>query len=96
MVCYTVPLAASILIFGGRKALHCENEKNFRFGLLMMGGAIFGVVDHLWNGELTLVGPNWASDIALGFAITGVITLAWVAIEALSFAQHAASAPSSN
>jgi hypothetical protein len=92
MVCYAVPLAASLLIFGGRKVSHQENEKNFRFGLMMAGGSIFGVVDHLWAGELTMVGPNLASDLALGLAITAVITIAWVAMEALSLAPRSASA----
>jgi hypothetical protein len=94
MTCYAVPLAASMLIFGGRKVLHKENEKNFRFGLLMAGGSIFGVVDHIWNGELTMVGPNLASDLLLGVAITAAITVAWIAMETLSLAprQTAASA----
>ena len=92
MVCYAVPTAAAMLIFGGRKALHRENEKNFRFGLMMAGGSIFGAVDHLWNGQLTMVGPNLASDLALGLAITAVITVAWFATEALSLAPRPASA----
>ena len=92
MVCYAVPTAAAMLIFGGRKVLHRENDKNFRFGLMMAGGSIFGVVDHLWNGELTMVGPDLASDLMLGLAITGVITVAWLATEALSLAPRPARA----
>ena len=92
MTCYAVPLAASLLIFGGRKVFHRENEKNFRFGLMMTGGSMFGVVDHLWNGELTMMGPNLASDLMLGVAITCVITVAWMAMEALSLAPRPAPA----
>jgi hypothetical protein len=43
----------------------------------MLGGAVFGVVDHLWNGELFLVGPNIANDVLLGFAITATILAVW-------------------
>jgi hypothetical protein len=87
MTCYAVPLTAAALIFGGRKILHKTDEKSFRFCQMMAGGAIFGVVDHAWNGELFLFGPNLLADLALGVAITGFITLAWFASEALMFAQ---------
>ncbi len=84
MVCYIVPAAASAIIFGSRKKLHQDNEKIRRLNMLMSGGAIFGLVDHLWNGELFLIGPNFVSDIMLGFAITGVILISWLAMEAFS------------
>jgi hypothetical protein len=88
MSCYAVPLAASVIIFGGRKAIHKENEKSFRLGLMMAGGSVFGVVDHAWNGELAMAGPDLASDLLLGVAITASIAIAWAASEFLSLAPH--------
>ena len=44
---------------------------------MLAGGGVFGVVDHLWNGELFLVGANRLWDLALGVAITLAIVAAW-------------------
>jgi hypothetical protein len=44
---------------------------------MLLGGALFGLVDHAWNGELMMISQAWLSDIALGFAITGTITAGW-------------------
>ena len=35
------------------------------------------MIDHLWNGELLLIGPNLLSDLALGTAITAGIFCLW-------------------
>lgn len=58
----------------------------FWLNLLLLGGAIFGVVDHLWNGELLLVSENWMMDLALGFVITAAIFGTWAAVVRLSSA----------
>lgn len=44
---------------------------------MLYGGALFGVVDHLWNGELLLVGSNPLLDIGLGGTITASILGGW-------------------
>jgi len=48
--------------------------------LLLLGGAIFGIVDHLWNGELFLIGENIGYDILLGSVITIITIVVWAAI----------------
>jgi len=79
MVCYTIPTTAAILLhfIRGNKVSWKGSQKYKSLNLLLFGGAIFGVVDHLWNGELFLVGPSILSDISLGFAITATIIVAW-------------------
>jgi hypothetical protein len=42
-----------------------------------LGGTLFGVVDHLWSGELLLIGENWAMDLLLGCTITATIFGGW-------------------
>ncbi|MFH1258134.1 MAG: hypothetical protein ABIG96_05125 [Candidatus Micrarchaeota archaeon] len=91
MVCYAVPTATALAIFVGRKLFHKEHDgKSFRLGQLMLGGTVFGVVDHWWNGELFLLGPNIVADLMLGFAITGAIFGVWLATEAISLAPRPA------
>jgi hypothetical protein len=81
-MCYTVPTAAAIVTTFMWK-------KNKSLGLwwlllLFYGGALFGVIDHLWNGELFLISENWVRDFALGFVITGAIVIAWLVIMAVA------------
>jgi len=52
--------------------------------LMFYGGTLFGVIDHLWNGELFLVSENWIKDLSLGVVITAGIILAWAGILALA------------
>jgi hypothetical protein len=81
-MCYTVPLAASIIttIRGRQK----KEPKSQWLNLMLYGGTLFGVIDHLWNGELFLVSSSWVRDIALGFAITAAIFAGWGIIVGLS------------
>jgi len=74
-MCYTVPLAAAIIT----TSLWARNKerKIWWLNLMLYGGALFGVVDHLWNGELFLISASWVKDIALGFVITAAIFAAW-------------------
>jgi hypothetical protein len=77
MACYILPLSAALLglvayRIGKIGGVHAKN-----FILLFGGGAIFGVVDHLWNGELLLVSSDIASDMLLGIAITVALAFAW-------------------
>ncbi|MEM3030758.1 MAG: hypothetical protein QXH27_03420 [Candidatus Micrarchaeia archaeon] len=84
MVCYTVPLAAWVLTQLGRRAVHKNDEHGRWLSLLLLGGATFGVVDHLWHGELFLIGPDIASDLLLGVAITVVTVVVWGVVVALN------------
>jgi hypothetical protein len=47
---------------------------------MFYGAALFGVIDHLWNGELFLVSENWIKDAILGVLITAGVIAAWKTI----------------
>lgn len=70
-MCYIVPLAVSIVttIVGRKK----KTPKIRQLNLLLYGASMFGVIDHLWNGELFLISENVAKDILLGIVITAAI-----------------------
>jgi hypothetical protein len=74
-MCYTVPALAAILT----TFMRSSNKRVPLFWLMLMfyGGALFGIIDHLWNGELFLISENWAKDLGLGVVITVAIILAW-------------------
>lgn len=76
MVCYTIPLTAAIISTVVWK-FHKSGPAGWWLNLLLYGGAIFGVVDHFWNGELFAIGPNVSMDLLLGASITMVIFGAW-------------------
>ena len=74
-MCYLVPTAAAItttFIWKRSKSL-----KLWWLLLLFYGGSFFGIIDHLWNGELFLISENWVRDMALGVVITLGIALGW-------------------
>jgi len=77
LVCYTVPLVSagilSIVWFAGKRG-----AAGWWLNLLLYGAALFGFVDHLWNGELFLMSSDWVMDVLLGSAITGSIFGGWV------------------
>lgn len=77
MVCWVVPLIATIIGFVGRKVSHRESIHSFWLNIMLLSGALFGAIDHFWNGELFLIGTNWVMDLALGGVITGGITASW-------------------
>ena len=80
MVCYAIPGISAIVHGVMRKKFPAwkNNEHHKRLNLLLTGGAIFGFVDHLWNRQLFLIGPNFANDIMLGFTILASILLIWL------------------
>ena len=80
MVCYSIPVAAAIIHFISRKKITGlkNNVHHLWLNLLLAGGAIFGVVDHLWNGELFLIGEAPLMDLLLGVAITVMIFVVWL------------------
>ena len=85
MVCYTVPMAAAVAHIFMRRNITSWRESTHQLWLsfLLVGGAIFGLVDHWWNGELFLIGENILMDISLGVAITLAIVVSWVVIQLL-------------
>ena len=76
MVCYIIPLVAAIIssiAWGSRR----RGPAGWWLNLLLYGGAMFGLVDHLWNGELLLSGGAPLMDLLLGATITAVIFGGW-------------------
>jgi hypothetical protein len=81
-MCYAAPTAGAIitsLIWSKTK-----NVKVWWLNLMFWGGALFGVIDHSWNGELFLISENIVNDLFLGIAITFVILLSWAIMLTLS------------
>lgn len=75
-MCYTIPLATSV----ATTILWCKKRepKIWTLNLMLYGAALFGVIDHLWNGELFLISENSLSDLCLGCVITVGIFLGWI------------------
>ncbi|NQV09219.1 hypothetical protein HQ529_05185 [Candidatus Woesearchaeota archaeon] len=81
MGCYTIPLIAAILHkVMGKKFPEYNTKDHSKLNLLLMGGGLFGVVDHLWNNQLL---SFTFADIMLGFMITIVIMTAWLVMTKL-------------
>jgi hypothetical protein len=83
MVCYIIPLIATVIGLLRRKIKHPKDPHSYWLNLMFLGGAIFGVIDHLWNGELFLIGENLMTDLALGVTITSGIIVSWGVIISL-------------
>jgi hypothetical protein len=77
MVCYIVPLVATILGTAHSKASDRHSVKEFWLNIMLLGGALFGLIDHFWNGQLFLISANWFLDLALGGTITLGIFASW-------------------
>jgi len=82
MVCYLIPLAAAVVHTVLRRNVHSMrgDKHQLWLGMLLAGGALFGVVDHIWNGELLLFSGSLAPDLLLGVTITVTIVAAWAVI----------------
>ena len=76
MGCYTVPASAAIIhSILRRKYPALKFDKYHRWlNQLLVGGAIFGIVDHIWNRELLRFS---VSDVVLGFVISAAIVIVW-------------------
>ncbi len=76
MVCYVVPLAVAIIssaVWGIKR----KGPAGWWLNMFIYGGALFGLVDHLWHGELFLIGNAPILDLFLGVTITAVIFGGW-------------------
>ena len=82
MCCYGVPAVAALVHYAIRKRRPAWGSQKHQQWLTLMlsGGAIFGIVDHLYHGELFLVGDDFAKDLLLGVLITTVILASWVIV----------------
>jgi hypothetical protein len=79
MVCYVVPTigALAVYLFRTLRTGWRKNTHLYWLNILLVGGSLFGLVDHAWNGELLILGGNIILDIALGITITTAIIIAW-------------------
>ena len=79
MVCYVVPTAVAIIhgIIRKNTTSLKNNVHHLWLNLLLVGAAIFGMVDHWWNGELFFIGENIYMDILLGIVITTAVFIIW-------------------
>lgn len=74
-MCFYVPtLGAIVTSVAWNKT---RSVKLWWLNLLFLGGALFGVIDHLWNGELFLISDNIVKDLMLGVTISAVILISW-------------------
>lgn len=82
MVCFTVPLVTAI-ISSVVWSIQDRGPVGWWLNLVLYGGALFGVIDHIWFGEFLLGFQNLFSgttplgDLLLGFTITGAIFGTW-------------------
>ncbi|MBU0953103.1 MAG: hypothetical protein KKA90_01625 [Nanoarchaeota archaeon] len=77
MACWVVPLLAMLIGVIGRKTTGRKDAQGFWLTIMLLGGALFGIIDHLWYGELLLIGPAWMLDLTLGGVITTGIITSW-------------------
>jgi len=82
--CYAVPLSAAAVLFAARKTGKSDSASLRALNLVLGGGAAMLVVDHIWNGELFLVGGNIASDLLLGVAMTAAAVGFWAVAQAFA------------
>jgi hypothetical protein len=90
MVCYVVPTIAAVVHGVMRKNVDSLKKNTYQLwlNLMLAGAGIFGFIDHLWNGELTLIGPNLANDLLLGATITLVTVALWAVLVTVDKHQH--------
>jgi hypothetical protein len=82
MVCYIVPTAVAIIhgIMRKKTTSLKNNVHHLWLNLLLVGAAIFGLVDHWWNNELFFIGKNIFMDISLGIIITITVFVIWIVV----------------
>ena len=74
-MCYTVPVASAVVttILWHKT----RDPKIGQLNQLFYGASAFGIIDHLWNGELFLISPNIGKDLMLGVVITLSVLSGW-------------------
>ncbi len=81
-MCYTIPLIASVIATA--KWRKKKTARLWWLVLMLYGASAFGVIDHLYNGELLLVSDEWQKDILLGFLITAGVIGFWAGLLAIA------------
>ncbi len=76
LACWIVPLAAAVISSIVWRAFK-RGPAGWWLNLLLYGGSLFGVVDHVWHGELFLIGEAPLMDLLLGATITATIFCGW-------------------
>lgn len=80
-MCYIVPTGGAII---SSLIWHKKRQtKTWWLSLMFYGGSLFGIVDHIWNGELFTSG-NIVKDLSLGVVISLCILASWAVITALN------------
>lgn len=81
-MCHTIPLAASVVttVLWKKK----KESKLWSLNLMLYGAVIFGLIDHIWHGELFLISGNIIKDLCLGVIITTGVFLGWLTTNAIS------------
>jgi len=74
-MCYAAPLVGAVITSVAWSKT--KSVKIWWLNLMFYGGALFGVVDHWWNGELFLISENIARDLLLGVVIVALIFVVW-------------------
>lgn len=74
-MCYAVPVAGTVVasVLWGRT----KSVETLWLTLMFLGASLFGVIDHLWNGELFLISGDLLKDLLLGVVISMFVTLFW-------------------
>lgn len=77
-MCYVFPTVSAVIT-----SAIWHKTKSVKMGwlnLMFWGGALFGVIDHLWNKELFLISKNIIADLMLGLTITSAIFVCWLIV----------------
>lgn len=77
MVCYALSVLSAAAVYAIRRRGDAPELRTLN--LMFFGGALFGFIDHWWNGEL-FYSPDLAADMLLGLAIVAGITGTWAAM----------------
>jgi hypothetical protein len=74
-MCHAVPIANAIVTtFWWKKS---RSPRLGQLNLMFYGASIFGIVDHLWSGELFLISPDLTKDILKGVVIAASVWGIW-------------------
>jgi predicted acyltransferase len=76
-LCWTIPTASAFIVGILKKVRWKKEPESTHLFLLLLGAGLFGVIDHIWNGEIFLIGENIFKDIALGIVITIATFVVW-------------------
>ncbi|MCK5580641.1 MAG: hypothetical protein KAJ18_05140 [Candidatus Omnitrophica bacterium] len=81
-MCYAIPVVGAVITSVVWKKT--KDVKIWWLNIMFYGGAVFGIVDHLWNGELFVVPENLAHDLWLGCFISLAVIVCWLGLVRMS------------